>query len=128
MSLAEDFFELFQGLKRAHGRFEISKIQNKQKIEGSVSLIRSPTTVNHWDSHLNGEYGLGIVPIRDDGTVRFGCIDVDDYNVDHQHLENEILHLKLPLIVCRSKSGGAHLYLFLSEDIDAEVVRGQLMN
>ena len=35
--------------------------------------------------------------------------------------------LELPLAICRTKSGGAHLYLFTSEPVPAELMRGRLM-
>jgi hypothetical protein len=45
--------------------------------------------------------------------VRWGCIDIDSYaGFDHQKLINKIKQFKLPLVVCRSKSGGAHVFLF----------------
>ena len=39
--------------------------------------------------------------------------DIDSYaGFDHKKLINKIKNLKLPLVVFRSKSGGAHLFYF----------------
>jgi hypothetical protein len=58
-------------------------------------------------------YGIGIVPIRDDATCVWGAIDIDlDKEPNLTVLAKQVHKLELPLIVCRSKSGGAHLYLF----------------
>jgi hypothetical protein len=35
--------------------------------------------------------------------------------------------LKLPLVVCRSKSGGAHIFLFSNEFIEAKIMRDKLL-
>jgi hypothetical protein len=59
--------------------------------------------------------GLGLVPVRADGTCRFGAIDIDEYGIDHQDLTQRVVTRNMPLAVCRSKSGGAHLYLFIQE-------------
>lgn len=53
-------------------------------------------------------------------------MDIDDYDLDHKSLQNDIQKLKLPLLHCRSKSGGAHLFLFLEEPLDAAVLREYL--
>ena len=44
---------------------------------------------------------------------KWGCIDIDIYNLDHKLvLMRKIKELKFPLVTFRSKSGGAHLFLF----------------
>lgn len=129
MNLAKWFFKRFAGLKRAHGKYELTKVRMKgKKKEGQGSTVREPPTVDLWAAHLEGKSGIGIVPIRDDGTVSFGAIDIDDYNIDMDKLEEQLRSLTLPLILCTTKSGGAHLYLFLSEPVPAELVRAKLMD
>jgi len=58
---------------------------------------------------------------------RWGCIDVDTYPIDHKAIVEEIQKLELPLVVARSKSGGAHIFLFLSEWVPAKIVRSKLI-
>ena len=111
----ERFAEIFDGLKRAHGCTYINtKPANGEKLKTKSFVKREPVTLEHYKNHLNGvEPTLGIIPITDDNTCIWGCIDVDSYaGFDHKKLLNKIKILKLPLIVCRSKSGGAHIFLF----------------
>ena len=52
--------------------------------------------------------------------VRWGAIDIDTYDgFDHKKLITQILDKKLPLVVCKSKSGGAHVFLFVDEPCTA---------
>jgi hypothetical protein len=62
---------------------------------------------------------LGIIPIRADNTCIWSCIDIDQYPLDHAALVARIADLGLPLVVCRSKSGGAHVFLFTRTPIPA---------
>jgi hypothetical protein len=126
--LAKQFFNRFAGLPRAYGTYTISSQQGGNKVEGTAQTMRKAPTIEHWHDHLAGKQGIGIVPIRDDGSVRFGAIDVDVYDLDLVKLEAQVAEAQLPLITCKTKSGGAHLYLFCKEDISAELVRSKLMN
>lgn len=115
---------LFAGLPRAYGVYEVPTASNaKGKREGGAQTLQAPVTEELWDRHLAGEIQLGIVPIRDDASCVFGAIDVDDYKTDHKKLHSNIVKMKLPLVMCRSKSGGAHLYAFFKEPVPAERVR-----
>jgi len=128
LTIAERFQELFTGLSRAHGQYKLfNKTSAKGKEEGVGNTIRTPATTALWEKHLAGTYGLGIVPICEDNTCRFGAIDIDQYDHDLKDLAEKIEKLELPLLVCRSKSGGAHLYLFAREPVSAELMRGKLM-
>lgn len=125
---AEVLFELFKGLDRARGRFDLAAKSRGKKVEGKAALVKEGPTVGSWEAHLAGEVGLGIVPIRDDGTCRFGAIDIDVYEgLDHAEVAARIKELKFPLVPCRSKSGGVHLYLFACEDVPAALLRNKLM-
>ena len=72
-----------------------------------------------YELHFNGKIALGIVPVQLDGTCRWMAIDVDDYALDHTALAKQIFKKQLPIVHCRSKSGGAHLYGLFSEPIKA---------
>lgn len=128
--LALQFHTLFAGLERAHGHYDLSRSRyvEGQKVEGEGITIRSPTTVELWEKHLAGTYGIGVCPIRDDGTCRFGAIDIDQYDgLDHAEIDHKVQSLDLPLITCTTKSGGAHLYCFANEFVTAGLMRGKLM-
>ncbi len=125
---ADRFHALFAGLDRAHGRYTPEKANGGgKKVGGAALTVRSAPTPQLWERHLAGTYGLGVVPIRDDGTCRWGAIDVDVYQrLDHAALRRRVEERGLPLVVCRSKSGGGHLFLFLADDAPAELVRSKL--
>ena len=118
---------LFDGLDRAHGQFVITGVKASGKIEGRASTVMGRVTEDHWHDHLVGQTGVGVVPIRDDGTSAWGAIDIDIYPIDFGKLQEKIDKHKLPLLICRTKSGGAHLYLFGSEAIPSALIRAKLM-
>lgn len=101
-----DFNELFIGSERSHGLWD---------AERGATTVREPAGPADYANHLSGIVGLGLVPVRQNGTCRFGAIDVDVDNIDHAALLAKVLERRIPLNVCRSKSGGAHLYAFAAE-------------
>lgn len=126
MGATERIMALYAGLPRAYGIYKIEETEKRGKKKGKAQTLQRDVTQELWASHLAGEIQIGIVPIRDDATCMFGAIDIDDYKTDHVALEQKIDRLKLPLTVIKSKSGGAHLYLFLSAPADAVDVRERL--
>lgn len=126
--LANLFFELYRGLDRAYGKFKINNATTAtgEKVKGRATTEIGPYSARLWALHLNGNQGLGVVPICDDSTCQWGAIDVDVYPLDLEELERKIRELGLPLVVIRTKSGGAHLTLFLSEPVSAKIVRNKL--
>jgi hypothetical protein len=130
VSLAQEFDRIFAGLRRSYGKYIIPKgatPDESGKIKGQAVTVHEPLTVEMWDDHLSGKTPLGIVPIDDDASCAFGAIDVDVYPLDLARLAGAVRALKLPVIVCRTKSGGAHLYIFFRGRAPAELVRGKLM-
>jgi hypothetical protein len=128
MSLAEDFFKLFTGLPRAHGSYMVmGKPDAKGKLNGKAVTLHEDVTVEKWDAHLAGKTSIGIIPIDDDANVHWCAIDIDVYPVDHDGLGQKITKLKLPLVHCRSKSGGVHLYAFFTEPVEARLARSKCM-
>ncbi len=126
--LVEMFMNRFQGLDRAHGIYPNPVLQKDGKfIAEGIKTVQEPVTYDLWEQHLFGTGpGIGIVPINDDGEVLWGVIDIDIYNINHSALENKFKKRKLPLVMLRSKSGGAHLYLFLSSWCPASLIRSKL--
>jgi hypothetical protein len=121
-----DIWEIFDGLPRAYGTYQVTEIDG-QKLSGTARTVQAKVTEDIWELHLNGERSLGIVPIRDDNTVVFASIDIDTYPLDLEALDIKIEQLSLPLMLCRSKSGGAHLHLFIKPPgAMAEKVRAKL--
>lgn len=124
IALAESFMQRFAGLDSVYGTYDLSKttIREDGKRSGEKAGItkRAPVTVELWEKHLEGKgVGLGIVPIRSDNTAVFGAIDVDIYPVTHQSIVAKLKRSNLPFVVCRTKSAGAHLYLFSKSPVPA---------
>ena len=61
-------------------------------------------------------------------SAQWAAIDIDVNDIDHASLGKKVEDLGLPLVVCRSKSGGAHCYLFLQKPCPAKDVVDALRN
>ena len=104
----------------------VSEAENG-KQQGKAFIVRQNVTDELWTNHLEGKGpAFGIIPITENNDCRWGCIDIDEYNFDHASLIKSIRDHKLPLIVCRSKSGGAHVFLFTKENIPASLMQSKL--
>ena len=125
-ALAAQFHDLFRGLERAHGTYLINT-KDGLKLRGKAETLVDQVTDDLWEDHLRGLRGIGIVPITDDATVKWAAIDIDVYEgLDIAAMEQAIEELKLPLVLCTTKSGGVHAYLFLKEWTPAALVREAL--
>jgi len=126
--LAPEFRALFEGMERAHGTYNnIDKTRGDGKRTGDPLTKREPVTDELWAAHLLGINGIGIIPIRDDNTCFFGAIDIDVYGtLDPCAVARQLLEWKLPLIPCRSKSGGLHVFLFADVAVPANLMQTRL--
>ena len=128
LTLAGQFMRLFKGADRSSGTHNpnVKAAPGKVKVEikgkGGARTVKEPVTEALWQAHLDGKRPLGVVTIREDDTCLFAAIDIDDYTVDHKALVKALNNAKIPAFVCRTKSGGAHVYIFFSEPIPAAVV------
>lgn len=128
-SLAERFMQVFEGNMDAHGTYTVEEknsTKGKVEIKKGVRTLKQPVTVELWEKHLAGKIPLGVIPIRQDNTCIWGCVDIDTYPLDHITLAQRIAKLKMPLMVCGSKSGGAHLFLFTKDPVPAVDMRRKL--
>lgn len=103
---------LFSGLDRAHGL-------------GVGRIEKTPPTPDLYKWHLDGGgSGLGIFPLRDDGTVLFAAIDLDEPDFELART----LQSLLPGVswLERSRSGNAHVWVFFEAPVEAWVARGIL--
>ena len=122
----EKFKQIFSGLDRAYGQYLSGDLKNG-KQGGNAYIKKDNVSATLWKNHLEGvEPSLGIIPIRDDSTCSWGCIDIDTYPLEHKKIIEKIRKLELPFIICRSKSGGAHLFLFTQDPVAAEDLRNKL--
>ena len=126
--MIERFKNIFEGLDRAHGVTLVGESNGDgNKIKGKSFVKREPVTDDLWQKHLDGKDSLGVIPINDDNKCKWGCIDIDSYaGFDHKKLINKIKQFQLPLIVCRSKSGGAHVFLFTKDYVSASLMQDKL--
>ena len=127
MNVLERFRGLFNGLDRVYGKYEIDKdLSSRQvKVAGKAVTVKAPVTNELFQKHFDGVQGLGIVPIRDDQKCVFGALDIDEYDLDLVELNKEVQDQGMPLVLCRTKSGGAHCYLFC-EPIRADILQDKL--
>ena len=123
---AERFLQLFEGYGKAHGQTAVLDRARHGKTQAKYQIVHEPLTVELVRDHLDGKLGVGSIPIDEQSKCSFGALDIDDYNLDLPALLEKVKRFKLPLVMCRSKSGGAHLFLFLSEKIAAAEVRDRL--
>ena len=126
--MLEKFIKIFEGLNVAYGQtIKTNEITEKGKHKTKSFTVKKTPTEDLWQKHLDGaDPALGIIPIREDSTCTWGCIDWDTYPLDHKKIAIELTHKKFPLTVFRSKSGGAHLFLFTSEPVTATLMRDKL--
>jgi hypothetical protein len=116
-------WDLFQGYEKAYGTYEIKRVKENGKNEGRANTISAPITQNEWDAHIAGTGpGVGIIPLKADDTVSWGVIDIDVNTINHTELEKQCRAMEMPLVICRSKSGGAHCFVFLKEPAAASIV------
>lgn len=109
-SNAERFKALFSGLESSYGT-------------GKGAWVHEEPTLDVYDRHLRGEGdGLGIAPLRHDGTVSFAAIDLDEPDFETAGVLRDLL--PGPAFIERSRSGNAHVWVFFSEPIEAWVPRG----
>jgi hypothetical protein len=124
----DKFKKIFEGLDHAHGVYIPGDAKLNGKLGGKSFIKKEEITDELWETHLKGEgYGLGIIPINKNNECRWGCIDIDLYTgFDHKVLLTEINKKKLPMVICRSKSGGAHVFLFTKEFVSAKLMQYKL--
>lgn len=115
--------DLYTSNSRSIGKFDPKN--------GKMYTEYRSLSAEDFELHLAGRVGVGAVPILDDGTCKWAAIDIDNHDQEDDipiaPIDEYITANKLPLIPCRSKSGGVHVYLFLSEAIRADRIR-DIMN
>ena len=125
MDYSNRFMALFDGFDGAHGQTKIGEDNygiGKQKADSRI--VRLPLTVDLVKDHLAGRLGVGSVPIKSNNRCSFGAIDIDVYEgFDHKALDDKLQETGITGVVCRSKSGGAHVFFFFKKEIPAVVFK-----
>ena len=109
----------FEGFNAAHGQTKISEERRAGKQKAHSYIVRQPLTLSLVESHINGFKGVGSIPINEHNKCKFGALDIDQYPLDLVALDKKVRKFKIPAVVCRSKSGGAHIFFFFKEWISA---------
>ena len=122
-----EFADLFEGFQGAYGAYKLTgEKDDTGKVLGKAYSLKGDITMEMWHDHLMGKQGLGVIPITAESKVKFGAIDIDEYPLDIDTLNKRVQDAMFPLVLCRTKSGGAHLYLFMREWTDAGIVHKKL--
>ena len=139
----QKFKNIFEGFDKGFGVFSF-KDSNGPKQQGANYTSRDLLTDEIWNSHLHGikfkpkvinqdgkEFfptidSIGIAPVREDHKCKWGCIDIDEYPIDFKKLNKKIRERKLPLVVCKSKSKGAHAFLFSKDWVSAKLMQTKI--
>ena len=120
------FQRLYPGSDHAFGQY----LDHPDPQKRDIKTVSGPVPTDAWTRHLaGGGHGLGRVPVDHEGNAYFGAIDDDEgkgQDVDHRATAQKVTELGLPLVVCRSKSGATHLYLFLKDPAPAGLVQERL--
>ena len=120
LMLVHDFKSLFIGNTNGKGQSRVGTDKDadgKLKTESWVSKV--PISEDDYMLHLEGKIGLGISPITIKSKCSFGVIDIDQYTGHVNSYLETINKFGLPLVPFYSKSGGLHLYIFLTEEAAA---------
>ena len=122
------FKKIFEGSYNAYGQTrKTEEYDERGKHKTKSVIVKQSVTDQMWSDHLLGtDPALGIIPINEDSKCKWACIDIDVYNLNHKELIDKIKLNKLPLVVFRSKSGGAHVFLFTEEFVPAALFRNKL--
>lgn len=106
----EIFMSLFGGRTDAHGTWE----------GGSK---RSPVSYETFAKHLYGEELIGIYPLTDGSTVRWGCSDIDIDDLDSaRNLQVAFGMKSIPSFVEKTVRG-FHVWVFANDWIPASIMR-----
>ena len=119
MNLTEELLNAFEGFSGAHGQTEVSNQRMNGKQKAKSFIVRQPLTLELMQGHIDGVKGVGAIPINEKNQCKFGALDIDEYPLDHKQLVDKLNQFKIPCIVCRSKRGGAHIFFFSTEWMEA---------
>ena len=135
----ELFRKIFVGLEERFGYHIANYEEGNGKKSGTSKTSNYPHTIQMWQAHLEGKKfkvktnkgfveadSLGLCPIDNNSKCTWGAIDLDNYKPSIPELFKKLKSLNVPTIPFRSKSGGIHLYIFLTEEVAALVMREKL--
>lgn len=126
VQVAARLFYLFEGYEHSHGQCDVTGFQDNGKAIADVKTHRTPATPQLWERHLNGTYGLGVVPLQQSGKCSWGACDLDDYETDARAIAARVAALGIPALVNVSRSGGKHVFVWARVPVPASQMRQRL--
>ena len=117
-----DFMDLFSGNTTNYGQHIYKYVDNGKEEGKNATITNKLLTMEQYKAHLAGEVGLGIIPIDPKGECKFAAIDIDIYDENLNLYIDAIEANNFPLVPCRSKSGGVHLFLFMQQAVNAKAL------
>jgi hypothetical protein len=125
---AQQFLMLFMGKSNTYVKNELPKAKPEggHKIKTRITNNEGKVDKELMLRHLEGEFGVGVCPVDAEGKARMGVLDIDSYGDSTKKMLSFIKEYQLPLVPFRSKSGGLHIYLFLSKSVQAKKAREAL--
>ena len=119
---AQGLFEIFKSNDTAYGCSKLlDSVNAKGKRECKHWYCHEAITERVWQDHLTQKQTIGCIPILKNNMCHWGALDIDIYD-DPKTLPKIIEQIRehnIPMVPIRSKSGGAHVFLFTSEPIPA---------
>ena len=89
--MLEKFKEIFKGSEIAYGLYAKGDRGANGKQKGKATIVREKVNDKLWSDHLSGvDPALGIIPITGSNTCKWGCIDIDRYDLDHKKIIKDI--------------------------------------
>ena len=115
----ERFAALFDGNDHSYGVW----LPKTGRMHTEIKAV----TEEQYAQHLAGKKGLGVVPIMSDGYCMFGAVDIDNHgssvDLPIDDVRSAFLSHRHKGAICRSKSGGIHIYAFFRDPTPAVQVR-----
>ncbi len=135
--LARLFYSEFPASPFGHGEHDRpvlvkGKAEIKRPhVDHDPRTVKAPATVEHWERHLRGERGLGLIPNDADGRTTWGMIDNDAKMLDPDTTPRDVAeayHKVDPrLVVIASKSPrSVHVLVRCTTAIPAAEMRGHM--
>lgn len=118
----QKFMSLFAGSSLYFITCNVKRPKEKQNVTQHRAY-----TADDFRAHLEGKMGVGTAPLMTDHSCVFAAIDIDVRDgaeeVDFKSIAARLREAGSPLVMCRTRSGGCHLYLFLRKAAPAKLVR-----